>query len=74
MNFTDVLGYTGTVLVILSFLCNSLIKLRILNAVGASLVTIYTVITHAWPVALLDGFIVIINIVQLFKRKKLTSN
>ncbi|HDX8940867.1 hypothetical protein GW952_31795 (plasmid) [Klebsiella michiganensis] len=74
MNFTDILGYTGTVLVILSFLCNSLIKLRILNAVGASLVTIYAVITHAWPVALLDGFIVIINIVQLFKRKKLTSN
>ncbi|EAW7861224.1 YgjV family protein [Salmonella enterica] len=69
MNLVDVLGYTGTVLVILSFLCNSLIKLRILNAIGASLVTIYAVINHAWPVALLDGFIVIINVIQLFKNK-----
>lgn len=69
MNLADVLGYTGTVLVILSFLCNSLIKLRILNAIGASLVTIYAVINHAWPVALLDGFIVIINVIQLFKNK-----
>ncbi|MDF7676038.1 YgjV family protein [Neisseriaceae bacterium ESL0693] len=69
MNLADVLGYTGTVLVILSFLCNSLIKLRILNAIGAFLVTIYAIMNHAWPVALLDGFIVIINVFQLFKNK-----
>ena len=69
MNLADILGYTGTILVILSFLCNSLIKLRVLNAIGASLVTIYAVINHAWPVALLDGFIVIINVIQLFKNE-----
>jgi hypothetical protein len=69
MNLSDILGYTGTILVILSFLCNSLIKLRVLNAIGASLVTIYAVINHAWPVALLDGFIVIINVIQLFKNE-----
>lgn len=65
MDLADVLGYAGTVFVILSFMCNSLIKHRILNAAGAFLVTIYAVIDHAWLVALLDGFIVIINVIQL---------
>lgn len=65
MDLADVLGYAGTVFVILSFMCNLLIKLRILNAVDAFLVTIYVVINHAWPVVLLDGFIIIINVIQL---------
>lgn len=69
MLLVDILGYTGTVLVILSFLFDSLIKLRVLNAVGAFLITIYAVVNHAWPVALLDGVIVIINVVQLFKSR-----
>jgi len=67
MGFYDVIGYMGTVLVILSFLSQSIVKLRALNAVGALLVTIYAIYNRAWPVALLDGFIMIINVFQLFR-------
>lgn len=67
MELFDVIGYAGTVLVIVSFLCQSIIKLRILNAVGAFFVTVYAISSHAWPVALLDGFIVVINVFQLFR-------
>ena len=66
----EILGYTGTALVIVSFLCQSLIKLRLLNAFGAFFVTVYAILTHAWPVAVLDGFIVIINVFQLVKHCK----
>ncbi|WP_380184014.1 YgjV family protein [Kalamiella sp. sgz302252] len=70
MTPVDILGYAGTALVITSFLCQSLIKLRLLNAVGASFVTLYAILTHAWPVAILDGFIVVINVFQLLRHRK----
>ncbi|CRG50422.1 hypothetical protein B7R74_16880 [Yersinia pseudotuberculosis] len=70
MQSIDILGYIGTILVVLSFLCNSIMKLRFLNAIGASFVTLYAALTHAWPVVLLDGFIVIVNVYQLQKLKK----
>ncbi|WP_226020431.1 YgjV family protein [Serratia symbiotica] len=70
MQIIDILGYIGTALVVLSFLCSSIVKLRILNAIGASFVTLYAALTHAWPIVLLDGFIVIANIYQLQKLRK----
>ncbi|NIG88341.1 MAG: hypothetical protein G5703_09430 [Serratia symbiotica] len=70
MLLVDILGYIGIVLVVLSFLCNSIVKLRVLNSAGASFITLYVILTHAWLVVLLDGFIVIVNLYQLQKLKK----
>ncbi len=70
----EILGYAGTVLVMISFLRHLLIRLRILNAIGVFLVTLYAVATHTGPVALLDGFIVIINILQLIKHHRSAGN
>lgn len=61
-------------LVVLSFLCNSIMMLRALNAIGASFITLYATLTHAWPVVLLDGFIVLVNIYQLSKLMKVRTN
>lgn len=72
--FMDIVGYFGTALVVLSFMTNSLFKLRLLNAIGAFFVTIYAVYTHAIPVVLLDGFIVIINVIQLWRNRKNTQS
>lgn len=67
MTLVDIIGYIGTGLVVASFLFDSLVKLRLLNAAGAFLVTIYAIMIEAWPVAILDGFIVLINISQIAK-------
>ncbi len=69
----NILGYFGTALVVLSFMTNSLLKLRLLNATGAFFVTIYAIYTNALPVVLLDGFIVIINVIQLIRHRKNTT-
>lgn len=61
----EILGYIGTAFVICSFLCKTMVNLRLLNAIGAFLVTVYAIVAQAWPVVLLDGFIVLINIYQL---------
>ncbi|TCJ94822.1 inner membrane protein [Volucribacter psittacicida] len=63
----DILGYIGTTLVIISFLCQSIILLRLLNICGAMLITIYAVVNEAWPVAILDGLIVVINVIQIIR-------
>lgn len=66
MNFLEALGYTGTLFIILSFLFKDIIKLRLLNIIGASMVTIYAWLSEVYPVVLLDGSIVLINAYYLF--------
>jgi len=66
----DILGYLGTFLIVLSFLSKEMVKLRLLNIVGASMVTIYAVLSEVYPVVLLDGSIVLINTYYLFKMYK----
>lgn len=70
----DIIGYVGTTLVIISFLCQSLIRLRIFNATGSLIITIYAVLNHAWPVVLLDSLIFLINIVHVIKNIKSLKN
>jgi hypothetical protein len=59
------IGYLASVLVALSLTMSSIIKLRWINLVGATLFTIYGFIIGAIPVALVNGFIAIVNIVFL---------
>lgn len=65
----EIMGYLGTAFVVVSFMCKSLLKLRVLNSIGALLVTIYAVVIKAYPVAILDGFILIINLYQIYTQK-----
>jgi hypothetical protein len=66
MNSLEFFGYIGTVIVAMSFLSKDIFKLRVLNLIGATIITIYALIIKAYPVALLDGLIVLINGYQLF--------
>ncbi|AUG99053.1 hypothetical protein CWC46_04005 [Prodigiosinella confusarubida] len=66
MSFLDVFGYIGTVVVALSFICKSILRLRLLNMIGATIITLYALTIRAYPVAVLDGLIVIINGYQLY--------
>lgn len=70
MNTIELLGYLGTFFVVISFMVKDIFYLRVLNVIGAILITIYAIIIKAWPVALLDGFIVLINLYHLIKLKK----
>ncbi|WP_348985342.1 hypothetical protein [Xenorhabdus nematophila] len=69
----DMFGYVGTILVALSFTSNNIIRLRVFNIIGAMIITIYALAISAYPVAALDGLIVIINgyqLVNLYNRRK----
>ncbi len=66
MNGVELLGYAGTALVVLSFISRSMFRLRLLNAVGAMIITVYALLIDAWPMVWLNGLLAAINGYHLF--------
>ena len=72
----EILCYVATLIVVASFLFKSIVPLRIVNSIGAALFVVYALITHTYPVALLNAFLVVVHIYQLWRLKtasKITS-
>ncbi|MDO5338306.1 MAG: YgjV family protein [Eubacteriales bacterium] len=61
----EMLGYLGSLLVVVSMLMTSVIKLRIINTIGASIFAVYALIIRSYPTALMNTCLVIINIYNL---------
>jgi hypothetical protein len=61
------LGYISSVLVAVSLLMSSIIKLRWYNLIGSVLFAIYGFMINAIPVALINTIVVFINIYYLYK-------
>lgn len=57
----EMIGYLGSVLVAISLMMRSLLRLRIINSIGCVVFVVYGILIHAYPVAILDGFIICIN-------------
>lgn len=66
--FIEVFGYIGTALVIISMLMSSMVKLRIINMCGSLISMIYSIIVQAYPVALLNFCLIIVNMTHLIRR------
>lgn len=61
----EMLGYMASVFVAVSLMMRSLVKLRVINLVGAVLFTVYGLVIAAYPVAVVNGFIVLVNLYYL---------
>jgi len=61
----EIIGYIASALVAISLMMSSILKLRILNMIGAIAFVIYGLLINAYPVALMNLFIVGINIYHL---------
>ena len=66
----EILGYVATLIFAASFLFKSIVPLRIVNSIGAALFVVYALITQTYPVALLNAFLVVVHIYQLWRLKK----
>ncbi|MDF2500781.1 MAG: hypothetical protein K0Q77_1495 [Anaerosporomusa subterranea] len=64
----ECLGYTASILVAISFLMKSMNRLRIVNTVGAICFVFYAVAINAIPVALINFFIVCVNVFYLTRK------
>ena len=61
----ELLGYTGSVLIALSLMMSSVLRLRVINTAGSALFSLYGGLIGSVPVAVLNGFIVLVNVYHL---------
>lgn len=74
MEFLSWFGYLASGIIALSMTMNSILKFRWINLFGAGSFCLYGILLGAWPVALLNGFIVGVDIfylIKIYNRKEL---
>ena len=69
MALAEIIGITGTIFVLLSFLMKELKRVRIVNIIGAALFVIYGIIIGALSTWLLNGVLIIIHLYYLYRGK-----
>ncbi len=66
----ELVGYFGSVLVVVSMLMTSVKKLRLVNTAGSLIFTIYALIIRSYPTAILNFSLVLINIIRIRQLRK----
>ena len=66
----EMVGYAGSILVVVSVLMSSLVKLRVINSIGAFIFAIYALIIQSYPTAIMNFCLVAINIYYLVRLSK----
>lgn len=66
----EAFGYLGSLLVLVSMLMTSVVKLRIINTIGSVIFTIYAFIIKSYPTAFMNLCLVIINLHFLWKMSR----
>ncbi|MBR3251938.1 MAG: YgjV family protein [Erysipelotrichaceae bacterium] len=66
----ELIGYLGSLLVLISFITTSVVKLRVINTIGSIIFTIYALIIRSYPTAIMNAVIIFINIHYLYRMLK----
>ena len=68
MNSFEFIGFAGTLFVLLSFLMKDLVKVRIINIIGAILFVVYGLCIGALSTWLLNGVLILVHCWFLIKQ------
>ncbi len=63
----EMVGYLGSLLVLVSFIMTSVFKLRIVNSIGSFIFMVYALIIRSYPTAVMNFCLVLINLRFLWK-------
>ena len=63
----ELIGYIGSAVVLISFMMTSVVKMRIVNIIGALVCLVYGVLIQAYPTVALNGVLILINLFQLIR-------
>ena len=66
----EIFGYIGSILVVVSMLMSSVVKLRVINAIGSVISGIYALLCGAFPLVLMNTCLIVINVYNLYKLLK----
>lgn len=67
----ELIGTLASVLVLISFIMNGEVKIRVVNIFGAILFVIYGFFIQSLSVAFLNGVLLVVHAYKLYKFKKL---
>ncbi len=67
LEWTEWLGYVASLVVAVSLTMTNIRRLRLINLMGAIAFTVYGVVLHLYPVMIVNGFIIGINIYYLIR-------
>lgn len=70
----EIIGYVGSALVLVSFLMASVVKLRVVNAIGSGIFAAYALIIHSYPTMIMNICLVLINLYYLWKLRNREPN
>lgn len=65
MIYIELIGYLASILVAISLMMRSVLKLRLINLAGAAFFTLYGWFIAAYPIMAVNAFIVVINLYYL---------
>jgi hypothetical protein len=65
--WVDAIGWAGSALLVWSLLQTQVLRLRLLNTVGAIVLVGYNLLIVAWPMVALNAVIIVINLVQIWR-------
>ena len=63
----DIIAYTASAIILVSFTMKDILLLRTLNTIGALMFLYYSTMKHDAPVMFINGAIVIINLFYIYK-------
>ncbi len=63
----EIIGYIASVLVAISLMMSSILRLRVINLIGAACFTVYGLLIGAYPVAVVNFIIVLIDLYYLYE-------
>ena len=63
----EIIGYVASILIAVSLMMKAIVKLRVINLIGAAFFALYGVLIGSIPVTAMNGFIVVINIYYLIQ-------
>jgi len=66
----ELIGYAGSVLVVVSLMMQSLWRLRVINLFGAAVFATYALLIRSWPVAAVNVVIVGIDVWYIWKMSR----
>ena len=70
----EIIGYVGSALVLVSFLMASVVKLRVVNAVGSTIFAVYALLIRSYPTMIMNICLVLINLYYLWKLRNSEPN
>lgn len=70
LSLADIVGYMGTLAVVLSFLFTNFTKFRIANIIACGIFMWYGYLTKTTPTIVVNSLIVLLNLYHLFKGRK----